>query len=1379
MNSRRSSSNPNPRDRANIFSLLTWTWTFPLFKTCWSKILGVEDLYDPVNKDRSYLLGDRLEKQWFTEQQRAKRKKRSPSFLWAIARTFASEIVLLGFIQIITELVLRLGTPLLLGRFLQYFKPASDMSYETAICYATGIVASNFITLTLKQQTMFIGCHLGGRIRIAACSVVYRKALRLSKIALGETAPGSIVNLVASDVNRFEIVFSLFHHIWSAPLLAVIIMIWLYSEIGWSAFIGMSIIFLVVPFQGYLGKLSSKYRLQTSLKTDERVRLMDEILSGVRIIKMYAWEKPFCALIEVARRLELKVVKKSSYIRGIYMTFFIFTTRMALYVTLVTMLLRGQELNMEKVFVYMSYFNLISLTLSSMFVRSMAEITECKVAINRIQYFLMYDEFQTNIVDNENILIPNVIHDDSWAIKLEHVTAKWDLYLSQTIFDDVDLKIEKGKLYIIIGKVAAGKSSFMSTILGELVLSQGSVEVKGSVSFADQDSWVFGASVRQNILFGQEFDRRRYTRVVKVCALQKDFQQFPYGDKTIVGERGNSLSGGQRARINLARAVYRQADIYLLDDPLSAVDAHVGKKLFQECFQKYLSGKTRILATHQLQYLKSADAILLLDRGKLYQYSNYHELLHAYPEYNFLMTESKDKQAIEETDRIRKTSITSTRVNQGRRISDVRQKQFIISAQNRRMSEINQKLCIFPQDQSVSETNRKLSIISIQSIISDSGLEFDEDDDDEFGQDIFFEDTSRATVKGSHFGNYIKSGASNIVAFWILILYLGTQTFVSLNDYFIPVLVDAEEYRNHYNKLYGNSSLLITKNNSEKFLKEKDILSRDYYIYIYTALVTSIFLVGITRSIVFYNMCLRASQHIHDLAFGALIRAKMNFFNTNSSGRILNRFSKDLGAIDELLPRAILDSVQSILTMVGTVTVTCTVNLWFLLPVLLIGIVFYFIRWIYLKTSKKIKRLEGMTRSPMFTHLSATLNGITTIRAYQAESMLKKEFDKLQDMHSSSWYMFIATSIAFGFSLDVCCFIFTGVVTFTFLLLKEHFTGGTVGLAITQVMSLTGLLQWGIRQSAEVTNQLMSVERVLEYAQLTCESNIRNKGSLKSKKTQKREHREENLLVEPPEKWPAMGQVEFKNVSMRYLDEDPPILKNLTLIIRPTEKVGVVGRTGAGKSSLISALFRLVEIEGVIEIDGIDTGTIALEDLRKSISIIPQDPVLFSGTLRRNLDPFNELSDKRLYEVLEEVELKPSENGLDHKVLDRGSNYSTGQRQLICLARAILRNNRILMLDEATANVDPYTDALIQRTIRSKFAACTVLTVAHRLNTIIDSDKVLMLDKGRLVEYNHPYLLLQNQNSPFSLLVKETGQTMYEQLLYIARDSYISKYVNT
>lgn len=1388
MDSNKTKLRPNPREKANIVSLLFWWWTISIFKVGYKKkVLETDDLYDPPKSDFSTKLGDRLEKRWTIELENAKKRKRNPSLLKAIFRTFLVEYAILGLMQIFNEFIIRLGTPILLGGLLRYFRKGSEETYETALLYAGGICIATAVNVITSNQALFGAFHVGMKVRIAACSVVYRKALRLSQTALGETAPGKVVNLVANDVNRFDIVSIFIHYMWSAPLTTLIIAYFLYNEAGYAGLIGIAAVFVVVPIQSYTGKLSSKFRLQTAIKTDERVRLMDEIISGVQVIKMYAWEKPFCALVELARKLELRVVRKSSYIRGIYMTFNIFTTRLALYCTLISMIVFRNELTAEKVFVFSAYFNILAHTMSGMFVRGFAELAECHVAVRRLQYFLMYEESRSNSITvsnklsrsqngsvtsisrqisirasrqdlpyiddddesyNDNLdgstekktqngvnfvakdLLKNTMNlvsdknvtsvsEDSCAIKMVNVVASWEFGQSDNTLENINLSLERGKLYAVIGMVGSGKSSFLNAILGEMNLIEGYVKCNGSLSYASQEAWVFGSTVRQNILFGQPYDRQRYMRAVKACALLRDFKQFPQGDQTIVGDRGSSLSGGQKARINLARALYKQADIYLLDDPLSAVDAHVSKHLFEECVQLYLANKTRVLATHQLQYIKGVDAIILLEQGKMKLYRHYQDLLIDYPEYSSLLVAENETSEDSSLER---------------------------SAIRRQFSSLSNR----------SRTPEA----------SSGGTDDEEENEDTEKLNNGLEGTSRGTVKGPIFIRYFQIGANLCIAFVVLLLLIATQFVTSLNDYYVPIIVTRAE-----SARYQQMQMNLTTTDSAPEEVE------DSYIYIYTGIVVGLFFIAITRSSIFYTMCMVCSQRLHDMAFSALIRTTMRFFDTNPSGRILNRFSKDMGAIDELLPKALLDSGQFCMLMFGSLIVSCIVNPMFLIPIVFLGTIFYWIRKVYLKTSKNVKRLEGMTRSPVFTHLNATLNGLSTIRAYGAQEILKMEFDKFQDTHTSTVYMYIATSTAFGFCLDVFCFVFISLVTFSFLLLSTTFSGGEVGLAITQVMSITGLIQWAMRQSAEVANQMMSVERILEYTQLPPEANLRNKGKF-VKHTNK-----QDLIALPqnaPTNWPSEGCIQFKNVYMRYTDEDPPVLKNLNLLILPREKVGIVGRTGAGKSSLISALFRLAKVEGVIEIDGVDTGSICLEDLRRHISIIPQDPVLFSGTMRRNLDPFDEYTDQLIWEALEEVELKDAivsiGNGLECRVLDRGSNFSVGQRQLICLARAVLRNNRILMLDEATANVDPQTDALIQHTIRKKFASCTVLTVAHRLNTIMDSDKVLVMEKGRMAEYDHPHVLLQNNYSQFTSLVKETGRVMYDQLIKVAKQSYINKY---
>ncbi|KAJ8918369.1 hypothetical protein NQ315_008063 [Exocentrus adspersus] len=1304
--------NPNPRDTANPLSVIFFTYTIDMFRKGYRKTLDVDDLYNPIRSDRSKILGDRIERKWLKQSEAANKKNKKPSLLKVLVATFWPEYLYLGVILVCMDIFVRLSQPLMLGKLLEYFQPIPTITKTEALWYAGAIVGLNALSALLINQYIMDAFHYGMKVRAACCALIYRKALRLSKTALGDTASGKIVNLLSNDVSRFDIVSIFVHHMWVAPTSALIVMYFLYAEAGYAGALGMLPVFLVVPLQSYTGKLSAIYRKQTALKTDERVRLMDEIISGVQVIKMYAWEKPFEKIIQLARRAELKVVIKSSYVRALFMTFNLFTTRVALFCTLITMALTDQKITAGKVFVFMTYFNILSQTMSAMFVRGISEMAELFVAIKRLQEFMMNEEFEP-ISFSQNNNNSNYIIDKN-AISLKQVTAKWHASYADTALSNITLNVPKGRLIGIIGPVGSGKSSLLQTILGELVVTNGNIEINGTLSYASQEPWVFAATVRQNIVFGAEYDKKRYNEVVRACALEADFKQFPDGDQTIVGDRGASLSGGQKARVNLARAVYRDMDIYLLDDPLSAVDIHVSKHLYDECINGYLANKTRILVTHQVHHLKDADHILILNNGQIENEGTFRELSESDNLYAKLLT------------------------NEPEPTDDERQK--IIEN-----AKISRKL-------SIRSTKSSLASAASELSIADSLLQED-NEEDEPEQEIKLKDmqetSSKGAVHGSLMWRYLFAGGNFCFVSVVILLYALTQIAASGVDYFVSFWVNVEELRNV--SVYDNATVEAKAGPSVDW-------STETCLYVYGGLIIALFFIALSRSMLFYKLAMISSQKLHNMMFHSVIGTTMRFFDTNPSGRILNRFSKDMGAVDELLPKAILDTGQILLMMVGSLVLVAVVNPQFLILVAIAAVFFVLLRHVFLKSSKNIKRLEGIMRSPVFTHLNATLQGLTTIRAFEAQNILRDEFDKHQDYHTSAWFMYIAASSAFGFWLDILCFIFIGIITFSFLTFGEYLglRGGEVGLAITQAGALTGIVQWGMRQSAEVTNLLMSVERLLEYKYLPQE-------------------KQPDVPKVPRKTWPDKGEITFNHMGLRYVENGSPVLKNLNLVIKPTEKVGIVGRTGAGKSSLISALFRLAIVDGEIKIDELNTKDLILNDLRSKISIIPQDPVLFSGTLRYNLDPFEEYADDVLYRAIHDVELKDPSNiitRLEYRVMDRGANYSVGQRQLICLARAIIRNNKILMLDEATANVDPQTDALIQKTIRRKFANCTVLTVAHRLNTIMDSDKVLVMDSGTMVEFDHPYILLQNQNSTFYKMVAESGKSMGDQLRKVARESY-------
>nr|KAF6372757.1 ATP binding cassette subfamily C member 4 [Pipistrellus kuhlii] len=607
------------------------------------------------------------------------------------------------------------------------------------------------------------------------------------------------------------------------------------------------------------------------------------------------------------------------------------------------------------------------------------------------------------------------------------------------------------------------------------------------------------------------------------------------------------------------------------------------------------------------------------------------------------------------------------------------------------------------------------------------------------------ESRSEGKIGLKAYKNYFIAGAHWFTIILLILVNIVAQLSYILQDWWLSYWANQQSAGN------------VTANGQGNVTKE---LSLDWYLGIYSGLTVSTVIFGIARSLLVFYVLVNSSQTLHNKMFESILRAPVLFFDRNPIGRILNRFSKDIGHMDDLLPLTFLDFMQTFLQVIGVVGVAVAVIPWIAIPLVPLAIIFIVLRRYFLETSRDVKRLESTTRSPVFSHLSSSLQGLWTIRAYRAEERFQELFDAHQDLHSEAWFLFLTTSRWFAVRLDAICAIFVTVVAFGSLILANTLDAGQVGLALSYALTLMGMFQWCVRQSAEVENMMISVERVMEYTNLEKEAPW---------EYEKR----------PPPAWPHEGVIVFDNVNFTYSLDGPLVLKHLTALIKSREKVGIVGRTGAGKSSLISALFRLSEPEGKIWIDKILTTEIGLHDLRKKMSIIPQEPVLFTGTMRKNLDPFNEHTDEELWNALTEVQLKEAIEDLpgkmDTELAESGSNFSVGQRQLVCLARAILRKNRILIIDEATANVDLRTDELIQKKIREKFAHCTVLTIAHRLNTIIDSDKIMVLDSGRLKEYDEPYVLLQNKDSLFYKMVQQLGKAEAAALTETAKQVYFKR----
>uniref|UniRef100_A0AAZ1XW59 Multidrug resistance-associated protein 4 n=1 Tax=Oreochromis aureus TaxID=47969 RepID=A0AAZ1XW59_OREAU len=1243
----RKEAKDNPSASANLLSKIFFCWLNPLFRIGYRRKLQEDDMYKVLPEDASDRLGEELQRYWNQEIQQAANELRPPKLTKALIQCYWKSYLLIGSYIFIEE-VIKVIQPVLLGKLIEYFEsydPANSPAVSEAYIYAAGISLST-ISLTVLHHLYFYHVQRAGmKIRVAVCHVIYRKALCLNSSALAKTTTGQIVNLLSNDVNKFDEVTLYLHFLWIGPLQAASVIILLLYAIGPSCLAGMAVFFFMMPVQTMFGRLFSRLRAETAVLTDERIRTMSEVISGIRVIKMYGWEKPFGALVDEVRRMEISKIMKSSYLRGLNMASFFAASKVIIFVTVCVYVLTGNTLSASRVFMAVSLYGAVRLTITLFFPCAIEKVSESLISIERIKQFLLLDE-----VAPQHLGLP-VAEKKDCMVKIQDLICSWNKTLESPTLQNVSFAVRSEQLLAVIGPVGAGKSSLLSAILGELSQESGVIKVKGELTYTSQQPWILPGTIRSNILFGKELNFKKYDRVLRACALKRDMDLLPGGDLAIVGDRGANLSGGQKARVSLARCSSVPGCRYLFFFMLF---------LLRRCICGLLRKKPRILVTHQLQYLKAADQIVVLKEGQMVARGTYSELQGSGLDFTSLLKEDKDQ----DEQRQNTTPLSGTVSGLPHALSD-----------NSSMSSLSSSL------QPTKEESRFEGNVGLHMYVK-----------------------------------YFMAGANFLVL--LVLILLNALAHVSLLFTFY-----------HY-----------CKN------------TKDFFVFLSGLTATSV-VFGFVRSLVFFNVLVSSAQTLHNNMFNAILRTPIHFFDINPIGRILNRFSKDIGYLDSLLPWTFVDFIQVFLQVIGVIAVAAVIIPWILIPVVPLLVVFLFLRCYFLQTSRDIKRLESTTRSPVFSHLSSSLQGLSTIRAFKVQQRFQQTFDEHQHL-MKAWFLFLTTSRWFAVRLDGICSVFVTITAFGCLYLRDGLEPGAVGLALSYAVTLTGMFQWGVRQSAEIENMMTSVERVVEYAELESEAPW---------ETDK----------QPPSDWPKAGCITFDRVNFSYSASEPMVLKNLSLVFKSREKVGIVGRTGAGKSSLISALFRLAEPEGRVTIDGFLTSEIGLHTLRQKMSIIPQDPVLFTGTMRKNLDPFKQHTDEDLWNALQEVQMKAMVDELPSKLetvlTESGSNFSVGQRQLVCLARAILRKTRILIIDEATANVDPRTDGLIQQTIRDKFQECTVLTIAHRLNTIIDCDRILVLDAGRIQEYDEPYVLLQNQDGLFYQMVQQTGRAEAASLLHTAK----------
>ena len=1317
---------------ASIIEWLFLSWLTPYFILGNKRPLDDDDMPTYFANDYGQACIDRFQEIWGNNEAMKKEaakkddKDRSVLTMWRIYfQLLGPKILLYQFMLDICKIFTMIAAPTFLYRLLQGLEGSVQVTRPELWGYAVGIWVCPFASAVLQSLHGRLITRHACRMRNALAMKVYRDCLDMSNKARTELGTGKTVQLMAMDCEVCGNALHMMHFFIDIPIRISAVIVIVYVLIGWPAFLALLVLCIAAPLNTKGTRWFVKVRRQKVRKGDERLKLTNEVLSGIRISKYFNWGQAFVDAIQVVRNEEMDLFFKLKFI----MVMFVFVPIQWMPVlmplmALVAASMIGVTITASLAFAVMGYFNTLKwiIIIIPWF---FTQMTNCQVSLRRLMNYYVKSRLEgvNELVDASDSVNgnENASSSNKAVVKFDNASFKWDEDSDKVILHDIDLKVPKGQLIAIVGPVASGKTSLLMALLGEMTSSsEGKAYKKGTVAYVGQQPWVMNRTLRDNITFLKEFDEKRYEQTISQCALGPDLKVIKGGDQAEIGERGINLSGGQKARIGMCRAVYQDREIYLLDDILSAVDAHVGSHIFKEVITGQLKGKTILFVTNALQYVNKCDRVIVLDDGKVVEDGTYDELL-----------QKGDVEIINKAESQR----TEEAEPEPNATKDLEEKD----------GEIETSKIVLTEGKKNTTGSDEKKNIGDEKMTGDDGKEAKRVDNKAAGTLIKAEERDTGDVKLKRYTHYIYNmGWHNLIIFLIAAF---AWKLVEYSQLFIISEWSANSMRECHKQLKtSNISLNDCKLNPET--------STTYAtLYVASSFVCLILVITFQISFTFGNI--RASKILHKALLESVIRAPTEFFDTTPLGRILVRFSSDTDRLDFMVAGGLRQTYQTTtaisLAVIGMIFVTRGIIIAAIIPV------FYLYRFIarFFRASKtETQRIESLSRSLILATFTETLIGAISIRAYNAQ----KSF---MDIVEKKFTFNTRARLTFGFGgpwLTIRMTMLSATITFSVAAIAVSCYGtdleidaAYVGIAIVLSLQLAQFMEGFIQQYANLETAFNAVERIQDYT-----DNLKHEAA------------PEDAEMNAPKEWPQNGQIVAKNVSMRYRQELPLVLKNLNFTVKPGEKIGVCGRTGAGKSSLMVSMFRLVEMEsGSLEIDGINIQSIPLGDLRSSITIIPQDPVMYSTTIRENLDPFKKVTDEEMWDALEKCCMKENvmklENKLSHPVAERGSNFSVGERQLICIARALLRKSKVLLLDEATASIDQATDDKIQQTIRVAFKDVTVLTIAHRLNTIIDSDKVMLMSDGKVLEFDEPKTLLDDENSSFFKLVESMGKGSAEK----------------
>ncbi|KAF1329536.1 Abc transporter c family member 2, partial [Globisporangium splendens] len=1320
----------NPLHRASLFSVLSTHWLQPLVTLGARKILEKEDIWAVCPDDACDQLYDRFVAHYAPNNQGAAASTggffKISQVAIALLKTFRRDIIIIfgNYLAYLTAMVLQ---PYLAQAILDYLNDRDNMfGIESGYVLVVLLAAVSFVGVSCLNYGFFMSSRVGVNMRSVMMDIVYQKALRLSCVARQAYTTGEIVTLMSVDSERIFNGMVTGPWIFIAPLafIVTILLIALLFDVI-SALCGALLLAIVLYVSVRLADRIGDLQEELLEVVEERVKVTSEALQGIRVMKFYAWEESLARRVEKIRAVEVALYRRFHYLQIVNTNLLFLTPVFLGGLILGLYVIRHGDMTVTDAYTLIAMVNISRLAVN-LFPLAIASISQANIAYGRIDSYLGSDELDA--VSSSNAIEQDQSRADDTpigSISVRNAQFQWvraapsvvvvaDPQVPEPVDGDgkengdgampgdggfvlegVNLEVDAGSLVMIVGKVGSGKSSLLNALLGEMIVVDGNVAIDGEISYVSQESWIRNSSVKDNILFESEFDADRYEKVLEATQLALDLYALPNGDQTEIGERGINLSGGQKARVAIARAMYRSKyDILVLDDPLSAVDPHVAHAIFDHCVVGLAKEKTRLLVLNShYDLLVHADKILVVEDGRIAGDGTYDQIIAQFPDLG-ARNKALEDDVIDEHEG----------TNEEKKNHDAA----VAAASAIRAKEAAAAIAKQHNNKNNASANAPLDT-----------------NDSDPAKLIEEEDRVKGKVSGDTYMAYFDETGFNGVLVVIVI------SFAYASSQSLKILVDW--WQGHWAKNMARDGV------------DPSYSGLTFGMW-YLGFILICAVMTFARGFLMMESCVRSSKNLHDELFRRVLNAPVNrYFDVTPVGRILNRFSNDLDQVDSNLPQQYQNLFQSMVVFLGCLVVCALASFWVGLSYIPMLMIFVITGLYFKKTSREVKRLEGITRTPVFNLFGETLNGLHTIRAFKMQDTFTKLNKQAVDDNTSFYFTYWAAGRWLAVRLDWLSVVIIFVVALYLVIAKGDIGPVLAGISLTYSLMLTSMVQWVVRAVDMTDNAMTSVERLLHFRQIPAETDGNHCAPIN------------------PELWPSQGAIRFDKLCLKYRPELPLVLRGVNMDILGGEKVGICGRTGAGKSSLMIALFRICEFEsGTVYIDGLDIQSVKLRDLRRSLAIIPQDPVLYSGSLRENLDPFGEYADDLIWSVLKQVHLFDSVTkwgaGLDFVVSERGDNLSVGQRQLLCIARALLKDSKIVVLDEATANVDTATDNLIQVTIKETFVNKTVLIIAHRINTIMHCDKIAVMDAGQVAEFGSPEALLSQSESIFASLAKRSAQ---------------------